>query len=137
MKITSANEDVRKLSFVDSLYKQMRIQTKAAIEDHGRIVELASIYLEDGLSDNECRELLVIEGLKREAAASYVQLAKSKHQHLDGRYEYSFQFEDVYGKRAVSTRNRGYGHFRSRFRNAGEYHFGDGQAAFVRDERHF
>jgi len=98
MKIRSTSEDLRKLSFVDNLYKQLRQQTKSAIEDHNRMIVKASNYLEDGLSDSECAELLVIEGSNRIAAENCVQSAKSNEAQLDGRHEYSFYFEDVYGK---------------------------------------
>ena len=102
MKNSSTTEDLIRLSFVDSLYKQLRQQTKNAIQDHDRMVSKASLYLEDGLSESECSELLVIDGITREAAASYVQLAQENNPQIDGRHEYSFQFEDVYGKRYSS-----------------------------------
>jgi len=98
MKNSSTTEDLRRLSFVESLYKELRQQTKTALQDHNRLVAKASLYLEDGLTSSECSELLVIDGLTREAAESYVQLATENKPQLDGRYEYSFQFEDVYGK---------------------------------------
>ncbi len=97
MKKHSTTEDIIRLSFVESLYKELRHQTQSAIDDHNKMIVKASIYIEDGLSDSECRELLVIDGLKREAAESYIQLAKSKIPVTSG-HEYSFQFEDVYGK---------------------------------------
>ena len=98
MKNNSTTEDLRRLSFVESLYKQLRQQTKVAIEDHDRFVSKASCYIEDGLTESECSELLVIDGITRKSAESYVQLAQSNKPQLDGRHEYSFQFEDVYGR---------------------------------------
>ena len=98
MKNSSTTEDLIRLSFVENLYKQLRQQTKTAIEDHDRMVSKANIYLEDGLSESECSELLIIDGITREAAESYVQLAQENAPRIDGRHEYSFQFEDVYGK---------------------------------------
>jgi len=102
MKNSSTTEDLRRLSFVESLYKQLRQQARqegqTAMEDHDRLVAKASIYMEDGLTTSECEELLVIDGITRASAESYVQLAQSNKPEIDGRYEYSFQFEDVYGK---------------------------------------
>ena len=98
MENNSINEDLRKISFVENLYKQLRNQNKTAMEDHDRLVSKACLYLEDGLNESECSELLVIDGITRATAESYVQLAQKNQLHLDGRYEYSFQFEDVYGK---------------------------------------
>ena len=98
MKNSSTTEDLIRLSFVESLYKQLRQQTKSAIQDHDRLVAKANIYLEDGLSPSECSELLVIDGISRESAESYIQLAQSNIPSSEGRHEYSFQFEDAYGK---------------------------------------
>ena len=98
MKISSTTNDLDRLSFVESLYKQIRKQTKDAIHDHEKLLAKASLYVEDGLSPSECSELLVIDGISREAAESYVQMASSQRPRLNGRYEYSFHFEDVYGK---------------------------------------
>ena len=98
MKNNSTIEDIRRLSFVESLYKEIRQQTQAAIEDHDRFIVKASEYLEDGLTQSECSELLVIDGISRETAESYIQLAQTNNAPMVGRDEYSFQFEDVYGK---------------------------------------
>ena len=98
MKNNSTIEDIRRLSFVENLYKEIRQQTQEAIKDHDSLIVKASEYLEDGLSKSECSELLVIDGISREAAESYIQLAQTNQIPMTGRYEYSFQFEDVYGK---------------------------------------
>lgn len=99
MKNSSTIEDIRRLSFVENLYKQLRSQTQSAIDDHNRMVLKATAYLDDGLSSSECSELLVIDGVSRESAESYAQLAQScQNLPLSGRNEYCFQFEDVYGK---------------------------------------
>lgn len=91
-------DDIRKIAFVEELYKQLRIQTQSAIEEHDRMVSKASEYLEDGVTESECAELLVIDGIDREAAESYVLAAKLNAPAANGQHEYSFQFEDVYGK---------------------------------------
>jgi len=98
MKIRSASKDIDNVAFIDNLYKQMKKQTQAAINEHNRMVDMASMYLEDGVTESECAELLVIDGLNREAAANYVQAAKENVKSLDGQHEYSFSFEDIYGK---------------------------------------
>ena len=98
MKNSSTIGDLRRVSFVESLYKELHLQTQSAKDDHDRLVAKASSYLEDGLTNSECRELLVIEGLNRASAESYIQLAQANKPQLDGQHQYSFQFEDVYGK---------------------------------------
>ena len=98
MKINSTTNDISKIAFIENLYKEMRKQTQSAIEDRDRFIAKASLYLEDGLSSTECSELLVIEGLERDVAENYVRLAQTDSPIIAGRHEYSFQFEDVYGK---------------------------------------
>ena len=98
MKIRSTSKDINDSAFIENLYKQMKKQTQSAINEHNHMVEMAQMYLDDGVTESECAELLVIDGLSREAAANYVQAAQDNNKSLDGQYEYSFSFEDVYGK---------------------------------------
>ena len=98
MKVRSTSEDIRRLAFVEELYKQLRLHTESAVEEHDQTIVKASGYLEDGVTESECAELLVIDGINRDSAESYVQAAKSNSPESEGHYEYSFQFEDVYGK---------------------------------------
>jgi hypothetical protein len=98
MKVKSTSGDIRRLAFVEELYKQLRQQTQSAIEEHDSMIAKASDYLKDGVTEAECAELLVIDGINRDSAESYVKAAKSDSTERDGLHEYSFQFEDVYGK---------------------------------------
>lgn len=100
MKISStSNNDQGRISFVENLYKTLRQETKVAMKDRDQIVLNASGYLDDGVTEAECVELLVIDGISRQAAESYVKLAQSNAPQIGiGRHEYNFQFEDVYGK---------------------------------------
>ena len=96
------NRDFQRTDFVDSLYLELKKQTASAIQDHQRLVSTAQEYLADGLDDNECIELLVIDGLTRNAASNYLNMVKSQNSSLEQLPEYTFQFEDVYGKRYSS-----------------------------------
>jgi hypothetical protein len=98
MKVNRTSDDIRRIAFVENLYKQLRAQTQSAIEEHDRMVNKASEYLKDGVSELECAELLVIDGVSRDVAENYVREAKIDAPYSYGEYEYSFQFEDVYGK---------------------------------------
>jgi len=99
MKISStSNNDQGRISFVENLYKTLRQETKAAMKDRDHVVATASSYLDDGVTEAECVELLVIDGISRQAAESYVKLAQSNVPQGIGQHEYNFQFEDVYGK---------------------------------------
>lgn len=100
MKINStSNNDKNRLAFIENLYKELRLQTKCAMEERNNMVVKAGLYLDDGASEEECAELLIIDGLSRETAESYVCMAQ---QHLfenaEDQSEYSFQFKDNYGK---------------------------------------
>lgn len=98
MKITPTGRELQRSEFVDSLYNSLRKKTEAKIQDHKRLISLASTYVNDGLEDSECVELLMIEGgLSREAANGYVAMA-SELKIDEGQHEYIFQFEDVNGK---------------------------------------
>ena len=96
------NRDFQRTDFVDSLYKTLKQQTASAIEDHKSHIALAKEYLIDGLDDVECIELLVIDGLTRSAASNYVNMVRNDLDAVESLPEYTFQFEDVYGKRYSS-----------------------------------
>lgn len=100
MKNQSTGRDIQRTAFVESLYNSLRKKTAAALEDHNKIISLAASYVQDGLEQNECTELLMIDcGLSREAAESYVSMIKnSENENNDGSHEFSFQFEDVNGR---------------------------------------
>jgi len=92
------NRDVQRATFVESLYSSLRKQTKQAFSDHQRFAKIASSYVHDGLEDSECIELLMIDGLSREAAEGYLNMVKTSNADMDNdNPEYSFQFEDEEG----------------------------------------
>jgi len=96
---TSTTRDIQRATFIDSLHNSLKRQASEAIEEQGRILRLATNYVEDGLEESECIELLMIDGLSREAAESYTSMALSEEEEeVNNLTEYSFQFEDDYGK---------------------------------------
>jgi len=95
-KITT-NRDVQRATFVESLYTSLKKQAVKAIQDYKHFVVTANSYLQDGLDETECVELLMVDGLSRDAAESYVAMAQA-NETSDGLTEYSFQVEDESGK---------------------------------------
>jgi len=99
MNKPSTNRDAQRLTFVESLHNSLKKKTVKAILDHNKFISLASNYVEDGLDNSECIELLMIDGISREAAESYILMVQSnKEEEASDLQEYSFQFEDEYGK---------------------------------------
>lgn len=100
MKNQSTGRDVQRTAFVESLYNNLRKNTAAALEDHKKIIALASSYMQDGLEASECAELLMIDyNISREAAASYVSMVRNAEAEVsEGQHEFSFQFEDANGR---------------------------------------
>jgi len=96
------NRDYQRADFVDSLYQSLKKQTASAIKDHENHIALAREYVADGLEDTECVELLVIDGLTRQAAINYIDMVKSDNADMESMPEYTFQFEDIHGKRYSS-----------------------------------
>ena len=89
--------DTQKAIFIENLRKNLKRQDAKCLSDYNRFKKLASSYLSDGLSESECIELLMIDGLSREASESYTSLVMANNQ-TNKSDEYSFRFEDVYGK---------------------------------------
>ena len=84
--------------FVDSLYSHLKKQTEKVKREHNKYASLASDYLSSGLLESEVVELLVVDGLGRETAESYIAMAQDLGPSNDGEGdEFSFVFEDVYG----------------------------------------
>jgi hypothetical protein len=99
MNKQSTNRDVQRTVFVESLYNSFQKQAKKAITDYKKFVVLADSYIKDGLDESECIELLMIDGLSREASECYTDMALNKEASLeDNLSEYSFQFEDGDGR---------------------------------------
>lgn len=98
MSRPSTSMDMQRATFVESLHNSLKKQATQAIADHKRFIALASSYIEDGLDDKECVELLMIDGLSREASESYISMVQSnKEENSNDLSEYSFQFEDDNG----------------------------------------
>jgi hypothetical protein len=90
--------DKQRVDFVESLHNSLKKQAVKAILEHNKFVTLATSYMGDGLEESECVELLMIDGLDREAAESYTALVISKKgQSEEILSNYSFQFEDGQG----------------------------------------
>jgi hypothetical protein len=99
MTIPSTTRDIQRATFIESLHNSLKKQASQAIEEQKKFITLASSYIEDGLEEVECIELLMIDGLSREAAESYASMALSEEVATsDDLNEYSFQFEDAFGK---------------------------------------
>ncbi len=94
MKKDQTAREVQRVAFVENLYKNLKRQTKAALDESHRWTKVASSYLDDGMEVEEAIELLMIDGLTREAATGYLNLAHSTNADCD---EYMFQFEDTTG----------------------------------------
>lgn len=99
MKNHSTSRDVQRVSFVESLHSNLQKQSARVLKDHERLVTLAKSYVEDGLNESESIELLMIDGLSRESAENYISLAMCENEESSNdQFEYSFQFEDDYGR---------------------------------------
>lgn len=95
----STSRDIQRVTFVESLHNSLKKQASAALADHKRFVALANSYIEDGLEESECVELLMIDGLARESAESYATMALSQEEIKEEQLpQYNFSFEDAYGK---------------------------------------
>jgi len=90
------NRDIQRATFVESLHNSLNKQTAKAISEHKKYAKIAESYMNDGLDESECVELLVIDGINREAAESYVAMVKESNldQDIHSGIEYSFQFDD-------------------------------------------
>jgi hypothetical protein len=98
MSRPSTNRDVQRVAFVESLHTSLKKQTNKAIADHKKFIILASSYIDDGLEESECIELMMIDGLSRDAAEGYISMAQSNKDNVqEDAAEYSFQFEDNNG----------------------------------------
>ena len=100
MNRPSTSIDIQRVAFVENLYSSLRKKTAEAINENNRFNILASSYVRDGLEERECVELLMIDGLTRESAESYTAMALTNEEDPeDSMPEYTFQFEDVSGRR--------------------------------------
>jgi len=101
MTIASTTRDMQRATFIEGLHNSLRKQASQAMEEQQKFISLASSYIRDGLEEDECVELLMIDGLSRESAESYASMVLSEEEtladNLDDSDEYSFQFEDLSG----------------------------------------
>lgn len=95
--------DNQRNDFIQSLHDTFKKQTQQAMEDQKKFIRLASEYKEDGLDDSEIMELLIIDGLNREAASCYINMVEEGNIDSDTIGEYSFVFEDVRGRQYSSS----------------------------------
>lgn len=100
MSKSSTSRDMQRATFVESLHNSLKKQAEKAIVEQKRFIALAKSYVEDGLEEKECVELLMIDGINREAAEGYVSMALSNKEASsdDNDVEYSFKFEDDNGR---------------------------------------
>lgn len=95
----ATNLDAQRVIFVESLYNSLKQQAAKALVDHNKFIAIASAYLDDGLEESECVELIMLDGISREGAEGYVAMAMNNNEDSHSELpEYSFQFEDSYGK---------------------------------------
>ena len=95
----TSNRDMQRATFIESLHSSLKKQASKALSDHKKMITIAETYIKDGLEDEECIELLMIDGLSREAAESYTSAAVSQNNIPENENpEYSFQFEDEHGR---------------------------------------
>jgi len=83
--------------FVDSLYAHLKKEAEKVKVEYNKFASVAREYIESGLSDSEAAELLVVDGLDRDAALGYVTMARDGGVGGDDEQEFSFVFEDIYG----------------------------------------
>jgi hypothetical protein len=84
--------------FVDSLYAQLKKEAAKVKVEYNRYASITKEYVESGLSDSEVTELLIVDGLDRDAAEGYISMAKDHiTENEDLEDEFSFVFEDIYG----------------------------------------
>jgi len=95
----ATGRDFQRATFVESLYTSLKKQAAKAELENEKFLKLAVSYLKDGLIESECIELLMIDGLNREAAEGITSEATNNTE-LDDKTgdEYAFQFEDTTGK---------------------------------------
>ena len=103
MSRPSTGRDIQRATFVESLHLSLKKQASKALKEQSKFISLANSYIQDGLEESECIELLMIDGLSREAAEGYTTMALNKEaMSEDDMAEYCFRFEDVDG-RVVSS----------------------------------
>lgn len=96
-QITS--RDIQRVTFVENFHKLLKKQEVKLAKEHAKFSKIAASYLLDGLTESECVELLMVDGISREAAEGYTAMAQANGGVEEGDpSEYSFQFEDSNGE---------------------------------------
>lgn len=93
----STARDLQRNDFIENLYRSLNKKTQQVLASREKWIKMAHQYIEDGMERDECVELLMIDGLSREASLAYIDMAV---ENVDGNEssEYSFQFEDSFGR---------------------------------------
>lgn len=96
MKKQLTKREMQSNDFAHSLHKSLRKQAEDLLREQKDILLKTAEYLSDGLAEEECAELLIIEeDITRESALCFINKAKSSCK--EGLYEYSYSFEDANG----------------------------------------
>lgn len=96
MSKNATARDLQRSDFIDNLYKSLHKKTHEALASRQKWVKMARQYIDDGMEREECIELLQIDGLSKEAAGAYIDMAVENIEKDSS--EYSFQFEDSFGR---------------------------------------
>lgn len=104
MKVFSKNKSSDILSdsgFLESYYNELNKKAQKAVSSQSKWLKIASSYVQDGMDTKECSELLSIDGLPKDVAFRYAQMAMDKQS--DNGDLYSFEFETIYGEIIYSS----------------------------------
>lgn len=102
MNRNTTGRELQRKDFIENLYRSLNKKTKQTLAERDQWIRLASQYIDDGMGMEESVELLMIDGLSRQAATGYVEMVLEESDDS----EYSFQFEDSFG-RVVSSSDLG------------------------------
>ena len=100
MKKVITSLDRQRDDFITSLYSGLKKETANALKQHKKYASMAFSYVNDGLDNDEVVELLILDGLSREAASKYVNMAEDNRVEDNdcGLNTYSFTYETSSGK---------------------------------------
>lgn len=98
MSKNATARDLQRNDFIENLYRSLNKKTQQALASRQKWIKMANQYTEDGMDKEECVELLMIDGLSREAASAYIDMAIENSESGEPDSEYSFQFEDSFGR---------------------------------------
>jgi len=86
----------QRTSFVENLYNNLKKEAEKAKVERDIIASSVNEYLRSGLTESECIELLIVDGMGRDTAEGYIAMAQDER-FVGDEQEYSFVFEDGYG----------------------------------------